>query len=84
MVLMLSLAFGTATLLSAVQLATAIPHPSTGLARALQKRDQVTFEDCDGDQQDKAGRAWSDAASLASITIGGELDDKTAFEDTKA
>ena len=71
----------------AAQTATAIPHPSNHLARALLKRDQVVFEDCGGDNDDKrkkAGQAWSEAANLASFTIDGQLDSGNGFKDTNA
>lgn len=51
------------------------------------KRDQVTFEDCGDDNDSRrtaAGTAWAEAANLASATIGGTLDDGTAFKDTNA
>ena len=51
------------------------------------KRNQVTFEDCGDDNDSRrtaAGTAWSEAANLASATIGGTLDDGTAFKDTNA
>lgn len=76
-----------ALLFSALQSATAIPHRSNNLARALVKRSDVTFEDC-GDENDprrqKAGQAWSEAANLADNAIGGTLDSGTAFKDTDA
>lgn len=76
-----------ALLFSTLQSATAIPHPSNNLARALVKRNEVTFEDC-GDDKDpkrqKASQAWFEAANLAEATIGGTLDDGTAFKDTDA
>lgn len=87
MTLTSSLLLGAASLLCAAQIATTIPHPSNGLARALLKRNQVVFEDCgdeNDDQRKKAGQAWSEAANLASSTIGGTLDDGTAFKDTDA
>lgn len=81
------LLLGAASLLWAAQTASAAPHPSNSLARALFKRDDVTFEDCGGDKDDKrkkAGQAWSEAANLASFTIAGKLDDGTEFKDTNA
>ena len=87
MTLTSSLLLGASSLLCAAQIATAIPHASNDLARALVKRDQVTFEDCGGDNDDKrkkAGQAWSEAANLASFTIDGKLDDGTGFKDTNA
>ena len=87
MTLISSLLLGAASLLCAAQTATAIPHASNNLVRALAKRDQVTFEDCGGDNDDKrtkAGQAWSEAATLASFTIDGKLDDGTGFKDTNA
>ena len=81
------LLLAAASLLCAAQIATAIPHTPNNLARALIKRDQVTFEDC-GDDDDKkrkkAGQAWSEAANLASLTMIGKLDDGTEFKDTNA
>lgn len=87
MTLISSLLLGVASLLSAAQTASAVPHGSNNLARALVKRNQVVFEDCgseDDDKQKKAGQAWSEAANLASYTINGELDDGTSFKDTNA
>ena len=81
------LLLGAATILWAAQIVSAVPHPTANLVRALMKRDEVTFEDCGGDDDDKrkkAGQAWSEAANLASYTIGGTLDDGTAFKDTNA
>lgn len=82
-----SLLLGATVILCAAQTAIAIPHPSNNLARALVKRNQVIFEDCGGDNDDKqkkAGQAWSEAANLASFTIDGTLDDGTGFKDTNA
>lgn len=87
MTLTSSLLLGAALLFCAAQTVTAIPHASNSLVRALVKRDQVVFEDCGGDNDDKrqkAGQAWSEAANLASFTIGGTLDDGTGFKDTDA
>lgn len=87
MTLISSLLLGAASLLGAAQTATAIPHASNNLARALVKRDQVVFEDCGGEndnRQKKAGQAWAEAANLASFTINGKLDDGTGFKDTNA
>lgn len=81
------LLLGATSLLYVAQVATAVPYASNSLARALIKRDQVTFEDCGGDDDDKrkkAGQAWSEAANLASFTIDGTLDDGTGFKDTTA
>lgn len=81
------LLLAAASLLCAAQTATAIPHPSNNLARALVKRHEVTFEDCGGDdgkKRKKAGQAWSEAANLASLTMIGKLDDGTEFKDTNA
>ena len=69
------------------QTVTAIPHASNNLIRALLKRDQVTFEDSGGDNDDKqkkAGQAWAEAENLASFTIDGTLDDGTGFKDPNA
>lgn len=82
-----SLLLETVSLLCAVQMTTAIPHASNNLDRALLKRDQVTFEDC-GDENDekrkKASQAWSEAANLAEATIDDTLDVGTDFKDTGA
>ncbi|KAI4267640.1 MAG: hypothetical protein LQ337_008258 [Flavoplaca oasis] len=81
------LLLAAASLLCAAQTATAIPHPSNNLARALVKRHEVTFEDCGGEddkKQKKAAQAWKEAANLASTTIIGKLDDETEFKDTNA
>lgn len=87
MTLSMRLVLAATSLLCATQTANAIPHPSNSLARALMKRDQVTFEDCGDDSDSRrtaAGTAWAEAANLASATIGGTLDDGTAFKDTNA
>lgn len=81
------LLLGAASILWAAQIASAAPHPSNSLSKALFKRDQVTFEDCGGegdDKRKKAGQAWKEAANLASYTIGGTLEDGTAFKDTNS
>ena len=87
MVLTLRLLLGATSLLYAARTATAIPHASNNLPRTLAKRNQVTFEDCGGETDDKrrqAGQAWSEAANLAAFTIDGTLDDGTSFKDTNA
>ena len=38
----------------------------------------------DDDKRKHAGQVWAEAANLAERTIGGSLDDGTAFTDTNA
>lgn len=75
------------TLLWIAQTGSAIPNPSSRAIGGLFKRDMVIFDDC-GDENDKrrikAGRAYSEAAKLASYTILGTTDDKTSFQGTNA
>lgn len=77
------------TMASLWQITSALPSPSHEITRSLIKRHQVVFQDCGKDTDEKrikAGKAWSDAASLADFTIGGTLDDhsKTNFQGANA
>lgn len=76
------------TIASLWQITSALPSPSQETTRSLFKRHQVVFQDCGKDTDEKrkkAGKAWSDAASLAELTIDGTLDDsKTSFQGANA
>lgn len=65
----------------------AAPNPSPLAFERLFKRDRVIFDDC-GDRDDpkriKAGRAYAEAATLASFTKLGTTDDGTKYQSTDA
>ncbi len=74
-------------LLWTAQIGDAVPRPPPYAVRSLLKRDNVVFQDCGGDgatNRIKAGKAWSEAANLASFTIDGTLDSGTKFQGTNA